>query len=95
MFYIPQAGLRSTNPAYQGFSNPLVGSSYEHPVEQPNSARELMKSYRKDRIPELKLSQFDGNALNWQQWFGQFTSTIDSALMSDDEKSTYVKMLVT
>ena len=37
----PHADLQSANPAYQGFSNPLVGSSYEHPVEQRISSREL------------------------------------------------------
>ena len=54
-----------------------------------------MKSSRKDRLSELKVSQFDGNALNWQEWFGQFTSTIGSARRSADEKLTYLKTLVT
>ena len=54
-----------------------------------------MKSSRKDLVPELKLSQFDSNALNCREWVGQFTSTIDSALLTDDEKLTYLKTPVT
>ena len=49
---------------------------------------------RKDHLPEWKLTQFDGNPLNWLEWFGQFISTVDSAILSDDEKLTYLKKLV-
>ena len=59
VYYTNQDDLQSTNPAYQGFSSPLVGTSYEHSAEQPFLARELaelMKSNRKVRLPELKSS---------------------------------------
>ena len=49
---------------------------------------------RKDHLPEWKLTQFDGNPLNWHEWFRQFNSTVDSAILSDDEKLTYLKTLV-
>ena len=49
---------------------------------------------RKDHLPEWKLTQFDGNPLNWHEWFGQFISTVDSAIHSDDGKLTYLKTLV-
>ena len=49
---------------------------------------------RKDRLPELKLTRFNGNPLNWHEWYGQFISTVDSAILSDEEKLTYLKTLV-
>ena len=96
--YTSQADPQSASSANQGFSNPTVDSLYEHPVEQPISARELaeiIKVSRECRLPELKLGQFDGNALSWHKWVGKFTSTIDLALPSDEEKLTYLKTLVT
>ena len=50
---------------------------------------------RKDHLPEWKLAQLDGNLLNWHEWFGQFKSTVDSAVLTDDTKLTYLKTLVT
>ena len=50
---------------------------------------------QKNHLPEWKLTtQFNGNPLNWHEWFGQFISTVDSAILSDDEKLTYLKTLV-
>ena len=50
---------------------------------------------RKAHLPEWKLAQFDRNSLNWHKWFGQFKSTVDSAVLTDDTKLTYLKTLVT
>ena len=50
---------------------------------------------RKDPLPELKLSQYNGHPLHWYEWFGQFLSAVDSARLSDDVKLTYLKTLVT
>ena len=58
------------------------------------SARELtqiLKHIRKDHPPERKLVQFDGNPLNWHEWFGQFKSTVDSAVLTNDTKLTLKK----
>ena len=49
---------------------------------------------RKDHLPEWNLAQFDGNSLNWHEWFGQFKSAVDSAVLTDDTKLTYLKTLV-
>ena len=49
----------------------------------------------KDHLPEWKLAQFDGNPLNWHEWFGQFKSTVDSAVLTDDTKLTYLKTTYT
>ena len=49
----------------------------------------------KDRLPEWKLSQYNGDPVQGHEWFGQFKSAIDSALLSDDVKLTYLKTLVT
>ena len=33
--------------------------------------------------------------MHWSEWYGQFKSAVDSTLLSDHEKSTYLKTLVT
>ena len=79
------------------YTEPTPGDSPGADVERPLSTRELVNILmhsRKDHLPEWKLTQFDGNPLNWHEWFGQFISTVDSAILSDDEKLTYLKTLV-
>ena len=79
------------------YTEPTPGNSPGADVERPLSTRELVNIImhsRKDHLPEWKLTQFDGNPLNWHEWFGQFLSTVDSAILSDDEKLTYLKTLV-
>ena len=79
------------------YTEPTPGDSRGAEVERPLSTRELVNILmhsRKDHLPEWKLSQFDGNPLNWHEWFGQFISTVNSAILSDDEKLTYLKRLV-
>ena len=46
-------------------------------------------------LSEWKLAQYDGNPLQWHEFFGQFCSTVDAASLSDDVKLTYLKTLVT
>ena len=79
------------------YTEPTPGNSLGADIERPLSTRELVNILmhsRKDHLPEWKLTQFDGNPLNWHEWFGQFISTVDSAILSDDEKLTYLKTLV-
>ena len=79
------------------YTEPTTGNSPGADVERPLSTRELVNILmhsRKDHLPEWKLTQFDGNPLNWHEWFGQFISTVNSAILSDDEKLTYLKTLV-
>ena len=46
-------------------------------------------------MPEWKLSQYNGDPLQWREWFGQFKSAIDAQSLTDDVKITYLKTLVT
>ena len=55
----------------------------------------LLTSTKKDHLPEWKLAQFNGDPLQWHEWFGQLKSAIDSSPLSDDVKLTYLKTLVT
>ena len=41
------------------------------------------------------MSQYNGDALQWQELFGQFKSAIDAQSLTDDVKLTYLKTLVT
>ena len=55
----------------------------------------LLSSTKKDHLPEWKLSQYNGDPIQWHEWYGQFKSAIDSAPLTDDVKLTYLKTLVT
>ena len=52
-------------------------------------------SKRNDPLPEWKLSQYNGDPLQWHKWYGQFKSAIDSQSLTDDVTLTYLKTLVT
>ena len=94
--------VNHTNTGYQPVNEdyapssayPSQGFSSDRPLSARELAELLMHS-RKDHLPEWKLAQFDGNPLYWHEWFGQFKSTVDSAVLTDDTKLTYVKTLVT
>ena len=60
-----------------------------------NDLFQALSVSKKDPLPEWKLAQYDGNPLQWHEWFGQFCSTVDAASLSDDVKLTYLKTLVT
>ena len=55
----------------------------------------LLASTKKDHMPEWKLAHYNGNPIQWHEWYGQFKSAIDSAQLTDDVKLTYLKTLVT
>ena len=70
------------------------------PAPQPQAVKlndivQALSVSKKDPLPEWKLAQYDGNPLQWHEWFGQFCSTVDAASLSDDVKLTYLKTLVT
>ena len=76
---------------------PTPGNAPGADVERPLLTRELVNilvQSRKDHLPEWKLTQFDRSPLIWHAWLGQFISVVDSAILSDDEKLTYLKTLV-
>ena len=50
---------------------------------------------KNDPLPEWKLSQYNGDQLQWHEWFGQYKSAIDAHSLTDDVKLTYLKTLVT
>ena len=49
---------------------------------------------KKDHLPQWKLSWYNGNPVQWHEWFGLFKSAIDSSSLSDDVNLTYLKTLV-
>ena len=68
-------------------------SSNSKPITNQDLA-EILTLSQKGPLPEWKLSSFDGNPLQWPEWFGQFKSAIDAKVLSDDVKLTYLKTLV-
>ena len=91
--------LPNTGPisAPTGHLTPFAASTIN--VAQPEVTMqnlvEALKSNRKGPLPEWTLSKYDGDPLSWHEWSGQFKSAIDSANLTDDEKLTYLKTLVT
>ena len=80
-------GYQPVNEDYApSFPNPNQVCSSDRPFSARELAELLMHS-RNDHFP--------GNQLNWPEWFRQFKSTVDSAVLTDDTKLTYLKTLVT
>ena len=66
-------------------------------VENVNLIKALadaITSQRNDQLPEWKMSQYNGDLLQWNEWYGQFKSAIDSQSLTDNVKLTYLKTLV-
>ena len=84
--------------------NPLCWGSPPHPTPSVPSldTADLIKQLadaitckKNDPLPEWKLSEYNGDPLQWHEWFGQFKSAIDAHSLTDDVKLTYLKTLVT
>ena len=56
---------------------------------------QLLTSTKEDHLPQWKLAQFNGDPLQWHEWFGQFKGAIASTSLTDDVKLPYLKTLVT
>ena len=78
--------------------NPLCWGGPPHPTPSAPSldSADLIKQLaeaitckKNDPLPEWKLSQYNGDPLQWHEWFGQFKSAIDSQSLTDDLRLTY------
>ena len=56
---------------------------------------DAITSKKNDPLPECKLAQYNGDPLQWHEWYGQFKSAIYSQSLTDGVKLTYLKSLVT
>ena len=78
----------------------LTGNTNDltHPnttVSHPVTITELVGFLsRKGPLPEWKLFVYNGDPLQWQEWYGQFKSAIASAPLTADVKLTYLETLV-
>ena len=88
--WLPSANAASIFPAQANTVPPTSSACFTLP-----EVAQLLASTEKDHLPEWKLSQYNGDPVQWHEWFGQFKSAIDSASLSDDVKLTYLKTLVT
>ena len=69
-----------------------------HPASQQLTVKdlaELLSFSKRDPPSKWKLSQYNGEPLQWHEWYGQFRNAIDLQTLSDDVKLTYLKTLVT
>ena len=85
-------------PTPLSWSGPQVSAPAPPIPDNASLIRELadaMTSKKNDPLPEWKLAQYNGDPLQWHEWYGQFKSAIDSQTLTDDVKLTYLKTLVT
>ena len=84
--------------------NPLCWGGPQHPtplvpsLDSADLIKQLVDAInckKNDPLTELKLPQYNGDPLQWQEWFGQFKNTIDSHSLTDDVKLPYLKTLAT
>ena len=85
-------------PTPLSWSGPQVSAPALPIPDNASLIRELadaITSKKNDPLPEWKLAQYNGDPLQWHEWYGQFKSAIDSQSLTDDVKLTYLKTLVT
>ena len=85
-------------PPPLSWSGPQVSAPAPPIPDNASLIRELADAItdkKNDPLPEWKLAQYNGDPLQWHEWYGQFKSAIDSQSLNDDVKSTYLKTLVT
>ena len=84
--------------------NPLCWGGPPHPthsassLDSSDSIKQLADAItckKNNPLPEWKLSQYNGDPLQWHESLGQFNSAIDSKSLTDDFKLTYLKTLLT
>ena len=73
---------------------PLKDLSSSNATSTMDDLAKLLTVSRKNPLPEWKLSTFDGNPLQWHEWYEQFKSAVDQAAITDEVKMTFLKTLV-
>ena len=58
------------------------------------ASADSLTSKRNDPLTKWKLTQYNGDPIQWHEWLGQFKRAIDSKSLFDDVKLTYLKTLV-
>ena len=61
--------------------------------EQNKFKRDKLSS--SSQLPKLKLSSFDGNPLEWPEWSNMFKATVHHRDITDSEKMSHLKTLLT
>ena len=68
-------------PTPLSWNGPQVSAPASPIPDNASLIRELadaITSKKNDPVPEWKLAQYNGNPLQWHEWYGQFKSAIDS-----------------
>ena len=76
-----QATYPYVGPTPLSWSDPQVSAPAPPIPDNASLIRELayaITSKKNDRLPEWKLAQYNGDPLQWHEWYGQFKSAIDS-----------------
>ena len=80
------------------WSGPQVSAPTPLILDNASLIRELadaITSNKNDPLPEWKLVQYNGDPLQWHEWYGQFKSAIDPQWLTVDVNLTYLRTLIT
>ena len=68
-------------PTPLSWSGPQVSAPVPSTADNASLIKELADAItgkKNDSLPEWKLAQYNGDPLQWHEWYGQFKSAIDS-----------------
>ena len=85
-------------PTPLSWSGPQVSAPAPRIPDNASLIREFadaITNKKNDPLPEWKLAQYNGDPLQWHEWYGLFKSAIDSQSLTDDVRLTYLKTFVT
>ena len=90
----PTYGATVPNPLFWG--GPLHPTPSAPSLDSADLIKQLADEItckNNDPLPEWKLSKYNGDPMQWHEWFGHFKSAIDSQSLTDKVKLTYLKPL--
>ena len=80
-------------PTPLSWSGPQVSAHVPSIADNASLIKDLadsITSKKNDHLPEWKLAQYNGDPLQWHEWYGRIKSAIDSQALTDDVKLTYL-----
>ena len=87
--FLPTYGATVPNPLCWGGPPHPTPSAHLDSADLIKQLADAITFKKTDPLPEWKLSQYNGDPLQWHEWFGQLKSAIDSQSLTDDIKLTY------
>jgi hypothetical protein len=69
-------------------------SEHQAKLESGSSSKEIHAKQVEAKLPKLVISKFDGNYMDWQRFWGQFTESIEKSGLASIAKFSYLRELL-